>query len=203
MFHSSKRPPGRCDGRSTSPSTPTIETWARSWRTPGTEFRIRFDRALARLRRATVPVGYTLHPANAVDPDELFILDGELRRLTPGTDGWRGDRGWFDEELAESPPFDPDGYLAATGPAGDLAGLVRIWRNPDEPSLGLIGVLPEHRHTTIAAALLRTALTAASGWGSETFVAATSPANPVIYPRMERLGAQPVRSTLRFVFRGD
>ena len=89
----------------------------------------------------------------------------------------------------------------ALDPGRTPAGLVRIWRNPDEPSLGLIGVLPEHRHTLIAAALLQQALTAASGWGSETFLAATSPANAVIYPRMARLDAEATRATVRLVYR--
>jgi hypothetical protein len=82
-----------------------------------------------------------------------------------------------------------------------MAGLVRIWRNPGEPSLGLIGVLPKHRHTTLAAEMLRRALTTASTWGSDTFTAATSPANPVIYPRMRLLDAEPLRGTIRFVRR--
>jgi hypothetical protein len=167
----------------------------------GREFRIRFDRALGRLRRAWLPAGYATHRADHVDADELFGLDCRLRSLTPGTDGWQGNRHWFDDELAESPPFDPSGYLVGTGPTGKMAGLVRIWRNPGEPSLGLIGVLPEHRHTTIAAEMLRRALTAASTWGSDTFTAATSPANPVIYPRMRLLGAEPLRGTIRFVRR--
>jgi len=167
----------------------------------GREFRIRFERALVRLRRASLPTGYAIHSADGVDADELFDLDCRLRSITPGTDGWRGNRTWFDDELSESPPFDPSGYLVATGPTGAMAGLVRVWRNPNEPSLGLIGVIPEHRHTTIAGELLRRALSAASRWGSDTFTAATSLTNRVIYSKMERLSAEPLRGTIRFVHR--
>jgi hypothetical protein len=49
------------------------------------------------------------------------------------------------------------------------------------------------------AELLRRAPTAASRWGSDTFTAVTSPANGVIHPRMERLDAEPLRGTIRFV----
>jgi GNAT superfamily N-acetyltransferase len=167
----------------------------------GREFRIRFDRALPRLGRARLPTGYTIQSAAEVDHDALFDLDNRLRRLTPGTDGWKGNRAWFDDEMAESPPFDPAGYLVALAASGTMAGLVRMWRNPEEPSLGLIGVVPEDRRTTIAAELLRRALTAASAWGSETFRAATSPVNRIIYPRMQRIGAEPLRGTIRFVRR--
>src|SRR5690606_25674448 len=76
----------------------------------------------------------------------------------------------------ESPPFDPSAYLVAVDDrSGDYAGLVRMWRNPDGPRFGLVGVLPEYRNTTIAGALLRQALQAASGWGHESFTAEVSP----------------------------
>jgi GNAT superfamily N-acetyltransferase len=154
-------------------------------------FRIRFDRVLAWLRRAWVPSGFSIHPADTVDGDRLFILDNTLRQDTVGTDGWRGDRDWFREELTESPPFDPSAYLVAVEDrTGEYVGLVRIWRNPTGPRFGLIGVRPEHRSTTIAGVLLRQALLAASEWGHETFTAETSPSNPTIYRRMGRIGAE-------------
>ncbi len=154
-------------------------------------FRIGFDSVLSRLDRAWVPTGFSVHPADAVDEDRLFVLDNILRRDVPGTDGWHGDRTWFHEELAESPPFDRTAYLVAIDDrTGEYAGLVRIWRNPSGPRLGFIGVARPYRHTTIAAALLKGALTAASKWGHDTFTTETSLSNHVIHPRMSRLGAQ-------------
>jgi len=154
-------------------------------------FRIRFDEALARLRRAWVPSVLSIHPADTVDEDRLFILDNTLRHDTLGTDGWQGDRAWFHEELAESPPFEPSAYLVAVDSRnGEYVGLVRIWRNPTGPRFGLIGVIPEYRNTTMAGALLRRALQAASEWGYDTFTAETSPTNATIYERMDRVGAE-------------
>lgn len=154
-------------------------------------FRIRFDTALRYLQRAWVPSGFSIHPADAVDEDRLFTLDNTLRQDTLGTDGWRGDRAWFHDELAESPPFDPSAYLVAVDDhSGEYVGLVRVWRNPTGPRFGLVGVVPQYRTTTVAAALLKQALRAASEWGHETFTSETSPSNPIIYERMSRVGAE-------------
>lgn len=154
-------------------------------------FRIRFDEALARLRRVWVPSGLSIHPADTVDEDRLFILDNTLRSDTLGTDGWQGDRAWFHEELVESPPFDRSAYLVAVDNRnGEYVGLVRIWRNSTGPRFGLIGVVPQYRNTTIVGALLQRALQAASEWGHDTFTAETSPCNVTIYERMSRVGAE-------------
>lgn len=165
-------------------------------------FRIRFDKALARLDRAWIPSGFSIHSADAVDEDRLFALDNTLRQDTLGTDGWRGDREWFHDELADAPPFDPSAYLVAVDDHnGEYVGLVRAWRNPSGPRFGLVGVVRQYRNTPIAAVLLKQALTAASRWGQDTFTAETSPANAVIYPRMERLGAESMGQFLQMVRR--
>jgi len=154
-------------------------------------FEVPFDPALRILQRAWTPAAYRMHPADSVDRDALFELDNAIRGLVPGTDGWRGDRAMFEDELAEAPPFDPAAYLVAIHePTGAYAGLVRIWRNPAGPRLGLIGVLPEHRGVPIAAALLRHALEAAADWGYDAFLTETSPENQSTYPLMRRLGAE-------------
>jgi GNAT superfamily N-acetyltransferase len=159
-------------------------------------FRVRFDDALRWLRRAWVPSGFAIVSADRVDEDGLFDLDNALRNLVPGTEGWRGNRDWFHEELAERPPFDPAAYLVAIDlSSGAHAGLVRIWRNLSGARLGLIGVLPRFRSAPIAAALLQRALAAASTWGHDGFVTETSLDNAVVHPRLNRLG----ESTGRFV----
>ena len=151
-------------------------------------FEIRFDAALHWLRRAWVPTGMTIQRADAVDEGRLFTLDNTLRQDLAGCDGWRGDRDLFHEELTDAPPFVASAYLVGVDrDNGEYVGLVRVWRNPVGPRLGLVGVLRQYRNTSIAAALLAQALSAASGWGHATFVTDTSPANPVTYPRLRRL----------------
>ena len=155
-------------------------------------FVVQFDAAFRWLRRGSVPSGFHLISADTADRDRLFELDNRLRGFVPGTDGWQGDRRWFDAELNDSPPFDPAGYVVAVHEtSGDYAGLIRFWRNRSGPRLGLIGVLPTFRRSTIAAALLRAGLEAASTWGFNTFTTETSTSNRAIYPRLVRLGGTP------------
>ena len=152
-------------------------------------FDVRFDTALARLRRAWVPTGYAIHPVSEIDVDRAFALDNAIRSFVPGTEGWEGNREWFVDELA-SEEFAADAYLVAVHePSEQPVGLIRIWRNPDGPRLGLIGVLPEHRRPSLAAALLNTALTPASGWGYPSFTTETSTANRDVHPGLTRIGA--------------
>jgi GNAT superfamily N-acetyltransferase len=165
----------------------------------GEVFSIRFERALGLLRRAWTPSGYRLEGADDVAEDDLFVLDNELRNLVPGSDGWTGDRGAFREEL-RSPEFDAGTYLVAVEEgSGALVGLVRIWRNPSGPRLGLIGVLPQHRGKPIAAALLKEALSTAATWGFDSLSSETSPDNMHTYPRLRRMGAAPIGSFLQMV----
>ncbi|MDJ0959131.1 MAG: GNAT family N-acetyltransferase [Acidimicrobiia bacterium] len=163
-------------------------------------FGVPFETALGWLRPRSVPAGFRLLTADLADRDRLFELDNRLRASVPGTDGWQGDRTWFDAELSDSPPFDPAGYLVAVHESsGDYAGLIRFWRNRSGPRLGLIGVLPAFRRTTIAAALLRAGLEAASTWGFGTFTTETSTSNHAIHPRLVRLAGPPTARFLQLV----
>lgn len=158
----------------------------------GDRFVIPFDAILRPLERAWVPNGYVIRSVVDVDEDRAFELDNKVRNLVPGTDGWYGDREWFGEEL-RSPEFDPSAYLIAVEEATDTyAGLLRVWRNPDGPRLGLVAVLPEHRVRSLAAALLKQGLKAASEWGFDTLATETSPQNPDTYLGLIRMGLQPV-----------
>jgi len=153
-------------------------------------FQIRFDKALGWLNRARVPSTFGVEPANRVDVDRLVALDNIIRDDVPGTDGWHADRSWIHDELSDAPPFDPAAYLVAIHePSGEFAGLVRMWRNPAGPRLGLVGVLGAYRRTTLAAGLLKRSILAASEWGHDSFVTETSLSNRVIYQRMAGLGA--------------
>ncbi len=165
-------------------------------------FRLGFDRALSALRRASTPSGMTLVPAGEVDQDRLFTLDNTLRQDVPGTDGWRGDRRLFSEELSETPPFEPDAYPVAIDETnGEFVGLARVWRNPSGPRLGLVGVLRQYRNTMVVAALLRRALAAAATWGHSAVDTATSLDNRMVHRRLVSLGAESLGRTLQMVRR--
>lgn len=152
-------------------------------------FEVPFASVLRVLGRTKRTSGYSIVSATDVDEDRLFELDNSVRNLVAGTEGWVGDREWFHGELTESPPFDPSAYLVAIQQGtGEYVGLVRVWRNPSGPRLGLVAVLPEHRSTTVAAMLLQRALDVASTWGSESFVTETSVQNRSIHPRLRGYG---------------
>ncbi len=87
------------------------------------------------------------------------------------------------------PPFDPDAYLVMTDHDDSYVGLVRMWRNPNGPRLGLIGTLPSHRRAPFAAALLRQCLEAAVRWGYPTFATGAALSNRVTHRALVRLGA--------------
>lgn len=152
-------------------------------------FEIPFEPVLAVVRRTKRTSGYSIAGAGDVDEHRLFELDNQLRNLVAGTDGWVGDPDWFHDELTESPPFDPTTYLVAVHEDTDAyVGLIRIWRNPTGPRLGLLGVLPQHRSSSVAGMLLYRALEAAAGWGHDTFVTETGLHNRVVHSRLEKYG---------------
>ncbi|MDJ0663785.1 MAG: GNAT family N-acetyltransferase [Acidimicrobiia bacterium] len=160
--------------------------------TTSDRFVIPFDAILPRVARAWVPSGYVIRSVADLDEDRAFELDNKVRNLVPGTDGWYGDREWFGEEL-RSQEFDPSAYLIAVEEATDTyAGLIRVWRNLDGPRLGLVAVRPDHRVRSLAAALLKQGLQAASEWGFNTLTTETSPQNRNTYPGLIRMGLQPV-----------
>ncbi len=152
-------------------------------------FRIRFDRVLDLLPVAATD-RFELVAAHEIAIDRLAELDAELRNDVPGTDGWQPDTEWTAAELEDSPPYDPEGYLVAIdrqAAGAPLAGLLRIWRNDPEPRLGLLAIRRPYRRTRLAVRLLTDALTPASRWGSDTFVAETSTAHPSLHRRLTRI----------------
>lgn len=149
-------------------------------------FRIRFDDALAALRHARRPPSCSIVPASAAEPGRLFTLDVAVRQDVPGTDGWRGDRAMFLDELG-----DPAAYaVAVDGTNGEYAGLARVWRNPTGPRFGLVGVLRQYRGTPIGPALIRLVLEEAAGWGHDSFVTETSLTNRAVHPRLVKVAAE-------------
>lgn len=149
-------------------------------------FNVRFDVVLPRLRRAWVPEGFRIATANEASRTKLLELDNALRNLIPGLDGWECTVADFEAEFEDTPPYAPAAYLVAIAPDDTYGALVRIWRNPTGPRIGMVGVLPQYRHLPLAAKLLHRALTEASTWGSETFVTETAHTNTALHPRLVR-----------------
>lgn len=149
-------------------------------------FRIGFADARGALRHARGARWFRVVPAAAVDPGRLFTLDVAVRQDVPGTDGWRGDRAMFLDELD-----DPAAYaVAIDDTTAELAGLARMWRNPTGPRFGLVGVLRQYRGSPVGPALIRTVLDEAAGWGHDSFVTETSLTNQALHPRLERVAAE-------------
>jgi ribosomal protein S18 acetylase RimI-like enzyme len=108
--------------------------------------------------RAAEPLpGITCMQADAVDEEQLRLLDDALRQDVPGTDGWEWGADDFHNETY-SPGFDPATYLVAVDRGGSYLGIARVWMR-QQPRLGFIGVRPERRRQGIARALLADVLT--------------------------------------------
>ncbi len=148
-------------------------------------FRVLFADALDVLQRVETPDWVAMIDAADADAGRLFTLDNTIRQDVPGTDGWRGDRDMFLDELA-----DPAAYAVAVDETnGEYAGLARVWRNPGGPRFGLVGVLRQYRGSPVGPALIRRVLEEAAGWGHESFVTETSLTNRAVHPRLARLAA--------------
>ncbi|NND02201.1 MAG: GNAT family N-acetyltransferase, partial [Acidimicrobiia bacterium] len=144
-----------------------------------------------------------LLPPHDLDELRLAALDTELRQDVPGTDGWETTIEMWRAEI-ESPEYDPNGYLIAVDEVtGAYCGLIRFWRNADQPRLGLLAVTRPHRGSLLATALLRAGLEGASDWGSQTFSTSTSPSNPGTYPALLRLGVRPIDRRYQMVLTTD
>lgn len=153
-------------------------------------FRVGFREAISALARVSDATGWSIESAASLEPDRLFALDNSLRQLVPGTDGWIGNKALFVSEITTDPAFDPAAYLVGREDrTGEYGGLIRIWRNPPGPKLGMIGVLPPHRRTLLGPTLLKAGLLAASRWGHEHFVTETATTNRHIHHRLTDIGA--------------
>ena len=160
-------------------------------------FRVRFDVVLARLPRDRVPRGVAIVPARDVDEDRLFTLDNTLRQDVPGTDGWRGNREWFRDEMTDRAAY----HVAVDQGNGEYVGLARIWHDDADPNFGLLGVVRQYRRTSIAAALARAALAEAASWGIPAFVTGACVDNPQTYPVLVRLGGERLGRRVQLVRR--
>jgi GNAT superfamily N-acetyltransferase len=159
------------------------------------DFEVSFDTAIAAIRRAFVPIGFSIAPARQVDRSQLFELDNHIRSRIPGMQGWRGNWDWFVGELD-----DPAAYLVAIDDSsGKPAGLARIWQNDAGPRFGLIGVAAEFLGSQLGPGLLRRVLETAATWGHRTFTAETGTSNRYTHARLAVLADRSLGTRLQMV----
>jgi len=145
----------------------------------------------ARLRQVRDPEDFAFLRADEVAEDRLRELDDALRQDVPGTDGWAWDAAGFRAETFESPAFDPATYLVAIhGASDEYVGLVRVWRNPGRPRLGLVAVLAAHRRRGLARALLARVFDALEERGATGVSAEVDDTNAASIALLTGLGAR-------------
>jgi ribosomal protein S18 acetylase RimI-like enzyme len=161
------------------------------------------DPRVTGLRAVALPSGFVLVRADRVDETRLRLLDDELRREVPGTDGWRWDEAGFREETF-SEAFDPATYLVAVEKAsGEYTGLVRVWNNADRPRLGLIGVLAPYRRRGLARALLAQAFAVLDERGKREVAAEVDQTNTASLALIESIGAWRAGGHVELIRTGD
>lgn len=152
------------------------------------------------LPAAPLPAGIALLSADEVDRDRLRLLDDALRQDVPGTDGWRWDEAGFREEFDDA--YDPSTYLVAVAEATEeYVGLVRVWRNPSGPRLGMVGVLPRHRRRGVARALMAQAFAVLHAGGDSEVSTEIDDANEASRALLLPLGARRAGGSVELVRR--
>lgn len=160
------------------------------------------DPKVTGLRAFEVREGVVFVPADRVDADRLRTLDDALRQDVPGTDGWEWDAAAFRDETFDPSYFDPATYLVAVvRTTGEYVGLVRIWKNPDGPRLGLIAVLPPHRRGGLAKALLAHAFAVLHERGEAYASAEVDATNVASTSLLTRRGARRTGGSIELVRR--
>jgi RimJ/RimL family protein N-acetyltransferase len=153
---------------------------------------------------AAEPEGIVIISAADADEDELRRLDDTLRQDVPGTAGWRWDPGDFREETFDSAQFDPATYLVAVdADSGRYVGLVRVWRMPGRPRLGLIGVTRPYRRRGLAGVLLARAFAVLYRRGQAEVTAEADDANTTSRSLLLGLGARREGGSVELVRRAD
>lgn len=147
-----------------------------------------------------LPDGFGVISAADADERRWRELDDALRQEVPGTDGWRNDPAGFAREALDDPQFDPASYLIAVAErSGEYVGLVRVWRRPDTPRLGLIGVLPPYQRRGLGVALLARAFDVLRQRGRAEVSCEVDRTNTASNALMRRLGARRVGGQVELV----
>jgi len=168
------------------------------------EFTIPVDPARTGLTDAPPPDGIVLISADAADEQGLRELDDRLRADVPGTDGWFNDPQEFGEYTFDERHFDPSTYLVAVDNSREeFAGLVRVWTNPRESRLGLIGTTASYRRRGLARALLAAAFSPLHERGVAHISAEIDETNDASINLLESIGATRTVETLELIRRSD
>jgi len=155
------------------------------------EYLVPTDADVTGLTDAALPAGLGHVSAAEADEDQLRALDEVLREDVPGANGWVNDPRDFREYTFDARHFDPMTYLVAVDEAtGGYAGLVRVWNDPGNPRLGLIGVVAAHRRRGVARALLAAAFRALHDRGFGQVAAEVDVTNAASTELLRRLGAR-------------
>jgi ribosomal protein S18 acetylase RimI-like enzyme len=157
------------------------------------------DPELNGLHLTDEPDGVVIISANDAFEDQLRLLDDSLRQDVPGNAGWKWDPADFNEETFGA-DFDPATYLVAVDePSGEYIGLVRVWKSPGLPRLGLIAVAAPYRRTGLASVLLARAFRSLHERGKKEVSAEVDDANAATKALMSKLGARRVRGFAELV----
>jgi ribosomal protein S18 acetylase RimI-like enzyme len=177
------------------------ETLGFSFNRRENEYLVPTDPDATRLRGVEPPPGFGFMRADEVDEERLRVLDDELRQDVPGTHGWKWDEAGFRAEL-EPPTFDPTTYLIAVEQdAGEYAGIVRVWNNPQRPRLGFIGVRAPHRRRGLAKALLAEAFAVLHERGKAEVSTEVDEANIASVSLIRGLGARRTGGSIELIRR--
>jgi GNAT superfamily N-acetyltransferase len=145
---------------------------------------------------SSAPPGCRLVSASDVEVAQLARLDDELRQDVPGAGGWANDLTEFAERTFDPRLFDPRTYLVAVDRAGELAGLVRIWRASRVPRLGLVAVRRPYRRRGVATALLNAAFRPLAARGVTQVTAEADATNVPSRALLARFGAHRTGGTV-------
>ncbi|MGI9008448.1 MAG: GNAT family N-acetyltransferase [Streptosporangiaceae bacterium] len=157
------------------------------------------DPAITGLHATDEPAGVVIISAHNAFEDQLRLLDDALRQDVPGSTGWKWDPADFNEETFGA-DFDPATYLVAVDePSGEYIGLVRVWKSPGRPRLGLIAVAAPYRRKGLASVLLARAFRPLHERGKKEVSAEVDDTNAASLALMAKLGATRIRGFVELV----
>ena len=89
--------------------------------------------------------------------------------------------------------------MAVDEPSGEYIGLVRVWKSPGRPRLGLIAVAAPYRRNGLASVLLARAFRSLHERGKKEVTAEVDETNTASQALMHKLGARRVHGFAEMV----